>query len=66
VSPAKRGIHSAGDINDHGQIVGVGITGGQRHAFLLTPIPEPSTVTLFALGLFGVGWTTRASLAPSS
>jgi probable HAF family extracellular repeat protein len=42
---------SASDINDHGQIVGVGITGGERHAFLLTPIPEPSTAILAALSL---------------
>lgn len=39
------------DINNRGQIVGEGITGeGERHAFLMTPIPEPATVLLLAAG----------------
>jgi hypothetical protein len=29
-------------INDAGQITGSGRIGGQSHAFLLTPVPEPS------------------------
>ncbi|MGD0283903.1 MAG: PEP-CTERM sorting domain-containing protein [Dissulfurispiraceae bacterium] len=45
------------DINDAGQIVGFGYNGsGQRHAFLLTPVPEPSTVILLAFALLGLGW----------
>lgn len=38
-------------INDTGQIVGYGInSAGTTHAFLLTPIPEPSTLALFSIG----------------
>jgi hypothetical protein len=33
-------------INDLGQIVGAGDFNGQRHAYLLTPVPEPSTFAL--------------------
>ena len=39
----------AQDINDAGQIVGYGINGSEQgHAFLLTPIPEPSTLSLLS------------------
>jgi probable HAF family extracellular repeat protein len=38
-------------INDAGQITGQGVIGGERHAFLLTPVPEPSGFALLALGL---------------
>lgn len=37
------------DINSDGWIVGKGIFAGQQHGFLLTPIPEPATLGLFAL-----------------
>ena len=38
-------------INDSGQIVGNGTNpAGQTHAFLLTPIPEPASLALLALG----------------
>ena len=38
-------------INNYGQIVGQGITaGGETHAFLMTPVPEPATLLLVALG----------------
>jgi len=43
-------LKSAIDINIHGQIVGQGIIGGEEHAYLLTPVPEPCTLLLFALG----------------
>jgi uncharacterized membrane protein len=36
----------ARDINDHDQIVGVGWIGGQRHAFLLSPVTSPSPFSL--------------------
>ncbi|MHB1034323.1 MAG: PEP-CTERM sorting domain-containing protein [Pirellulales bacterium] len=43
-------LHAYG-INDRGQIVGDGTNVfGQRHAFLLTPVPEPSTLVLASLG----------------
>jgi probable HAF family extracellular repeat protein len=41
-------------INDAGQITGHGTIGGETHAFLLTPVPEPSTLVLAALGILGL------------
>ena len=38
------------DINNAGQIVGGGISPhGSQHGYLLTPIPEPSTLALFTM-----------------
>jgi hypothetical protein len=37
-------------INDSGQIAGYGILHHDQHAFLLTPVPEPSSLSLLALG----------------
>lgn len=42
------------DINNSGQIIGVGILNGQQRSFLLTPVPEPSVSLLFVLGLLGI------------
>ena len=47
-------LTSAEGINDVGQIVGWGSHDGQTHAFLLTPIPEPGTLALVALGVVGL------------
>ncbi len=42
----------ASAVNEHGQIVGTGVTyDGTEHAFLLSPVPEPSAWWLLALGL---------------
>lgn len=41
-------------INDQGQIVGYGSYDGKDRAFLLTPIPEPSTVGLVGLAFLVV------------
>ena len=43
-------LQAARDINNNGQIVGYGTHDGQHHAFLLNPVPEPSTTVLAALG----------------
>jgi probable HAF family extracellular repeat protein len=51
--PANSGwvIRDAQGINDLGQIVGFGDIGGEQHAYLLTPVPEPSTLVLAMAGL---------------
>jgi probable HAF family extracellular repeat protein len=43
-------LSTAEAINDVGQIIGRGHIGGQEHDFLLTPVPEPSTFALLAIG----------------
>jgi probable HAF family extracellular repeat protein len=43
----------ANGINNGGQITGQGLIGGEKHAFLLTPVPEPSAITLALIGIFG-------------
>lgn len=47
---------TARGINDAGQIVGDYIDAGfsRSGGFLATPIPEPSTLTLFSIGLLGM------------
>ena len=47
------------DINNRGQIVGMGTIDGQRRAFLATPVPENGTMTLLLAGLGGVGVAVR-------
>ena len=43
-------LFDARDINNNGQITGTGVIDGDRRAYVLTPIPEPGTLLLFALG----------------
>ena len=44
-------LRRANDINDHGDIMGYGVSpNGETHAFLLTPVPEPATWALLSLG----------------
>lgn len=46
-------IESANAINDDGWIVGTGFyNGGKERAFLLIPVPEPSSFLLGVLGVF--------------
>jgi probable HAF family extracellular repeat protein len=53
-------LNHAYDINDSGQIVGIGTINGSTHGFLLTPIPEPSTLVLLAVGTLGLlSWAWR-------
>lgn len=46
-------------INDGGQIGTVCYVGNDQHVFLLTPVPEPGALTLFAAGLLALGATAR-------
>ncbi len=47
-------------INASGQVTGYGTIDGQTHAFLLTPVPEPSTLVLAALACVAViSWHSR-------
>jgi hypothetical protein len=41
-------VIGANDLNNKGQIVGTGFHNRQARAILLTPIPEPSAMTLLA------------------
>ncbi len=48
-------LESASGINDEGQIAGYGINpAGSRHAYLLTPVPEPAVIVLLAAGAVSV------------
>jgi probable HAF family extracellular repeat protein len=45
-------LEESSAINDKGQIVCTGVNpNGQKHIFLLTPIPEPSTLILLSIGV---------------
>ena len=43
-------LQNATCINDSGQIAGFGSINGYVHGFLMTPIPEPTTLLLLGLG----------------
>jgi hypothetical protein len=50
-------LAKATGINNSGQICGYGInSSGQEEAFLLTPVPEPSTLVLFSAAGFALVW----------
>jgi hypothetical protein len=52
-------LEQANAINDNGQIVGFGTIDGETHGFLLTPVPEPGSLSLLAVG--GVALLRRRS-----
>lgn len=43
-------LEYAADINDLGQIAGYGFYNGELRAFLMTPVPEPTSLALAAMG----------------
>ncbi len=47
-------LESGGAINDAGQIAGAASIGEEFHAFLLTPVPEPSSLVLCSLAFCAV------------
>ena len=49
------------DINDRGQIVGRAYNSvtGIRHAYILTPVPEPATYSMIGLGVCLAGVIAR-------
>lgn len=51
------------DINESGQIVGTGFRGGVQRTFLLTPIPEPSSLLLAGLAVAGAATRGRCIAA---
>jgi probable HAF family extracellular repeat protein len=59
-------VTQAYDINNSGQIVGGGYHNGEYRGFLLTPVPEPSTLVLWtglgAMGLLAL-WRRRKRAA---
>ncbi len=64
-------LTAAGGMNDLGEIAGYGTIGGVTHAFLLTPVPEPSTACSNGDGdrrgaLLSFAQRTRVNEKPSS
>ena len=47
-------LEDAYGINNSGQIVGWGAINGGNHAFIMTPIPEPTTILLMGFGILGL------------
>jgi probable HAF family extracellular repeat protein len=47
-------LQEATGINDRGQIVGQGRIGYELHSFLLTPVPEPSSLLLLIIGFISL------------
>ncbi|MCY2954484.1 MAG: hypothetical protein NTU53_21345 [Planctomycetota bacterium] len=53
--PAGWGLHDASDINNKGQIAANSYDRwGNIHAFLLTPVPEPSCLSIMLVAALGL------------
>lgn len=52
-------LNIGSDINESGQIVGVGLFNNEQSLFVATPVPEQGTYALMLCGLGAVGWATR-------
>ncbi len=65
--PANSGwvFQQANGFNNSGQIAGYGTIGAQTHAFLLTPTPEPTNLSLIALASIPLLVRRRRLLAVS-
>jgi probable HAF family extracellular repeat protein len=50
-------IFEVNEINEFGQIVGAGLFNGEVRAFVMTPVPEPGSVTVLAIA--GAGLLAR-------
>jgi hypothetical protein len=57
-------LRTAFDINDGGQIVGWGLHGQGKRAYLLTPIPEPGAL-IYAVPMFALARRSRRAPIPS-
>jgi hypothetical protein len=44
-------LDQATQINDDGQIAGIGVLNGVAEAYLLTPVPEPGSITCLGFGI---------------
>jgi len=56
-------LSEAVDVNEHGQIIGLGSYLGATHVFLLTPaVPEPGTWAMLLTGLGSLGFVARRRL----
>ncbi len=52
-------LSAAMGINASGQIVGVGLYQGKRAGFILSPVPEPSSLWMLGIGIAFVGMAGR-------
>lgn len=52
-------LYTARSINNRGQILGQGIINGEMHVFLLSPVPEPSSLALLFAASIGSGAFSR-------
>jgi uncharacterized membrane protein len=56
-------LNEAFDINENGDIVGMGVdSSGNERAFILTAVPVPAAVWMFASGLGLLGWMRRRKM----